>query len=126
MNYPYFGGYMPPYQAQAQTLETDGRIWVQNETAAEAYLVTAGGFVRLWDSTKPVFYEKRADATGRPLPIVAYKYEKCTIEPTLSDGGTSELKAKFDALEARILALEERSANYAELTEEPAAVNTEL
>ena len=34
----------------------DERIWVQGKNAAEAYLVAANGFVRLWDSNGQVFY----------------------------------------------------------------------
>lgn len=33
----------------------DERIWVQGKNAAEAYLVAANGFVRLWDSNGQVF-----------------------------------------------------------------------
>ena len=115
MNYPY---YMPQVQ-QYQNLQptpmsatpipatTDERIWVQNETGAESYLVAANGFVRLWDSNKPYFYEKRADASGRPFPIVTYKYEK--VEPRAEM--RIEYEDKIKSLEARIKALEERK-NY--------------
>ena len=67
-----------PYQQtqpvqQAQQAQDD-RIWVANEAAANAYMVVANGFVRLWDSSQPIFYEKRADASGRPYPMVVYEY----------------------------------------------------
>lgn len=115
MNYPYYGGYMPQYQPQQMQptqmsatnhLNTDERIWVQNETAAEAYLVAANSFVRLWDSSRPVFYEKHADASGRPYPITAYKYEKIENQPSFSENGTSVYEQRITSLEARISALE--------------------
>ena len=65
----------PQMPAQPQQPPLDDRIWVASESAAEAFIVTANGFVRLWDSNKPVFYEKRTDAQGRPMPIVAYEYK---------------------------------------------------
>lgn len=65
----------PPTQAQAAQ---DDRIWIANESAANAYMVAANGFVRLWDSSQPVFYEKRADASGKPYPMVTYEYSPRT------------------------------------------------
>lgn len=59
----------------------DDRIWVQGESAATAYLVAANGFVRLWDSTAPVYYEKRADAQGKPLPMEIFDYTRRGGEP---------------------------------------------
>lgn len=142
MNYPYYNGYIPQYQPQnlqpaqmspANQLlnqqSPDNRIWVQNETAAEAYLVAANSFVRLWDSSRPVFYEKQADATGRPLPLVAYKYEKIANEPVLDTNGTSVYEQKFNALERRILALEgimAKEDNHAELITESDEANAGL
>lgn len=64
-----------------QNMNADEKIWVSNETAAEAYLVAPNGFVRLWDSQKPVFYEKQSDASGKQFPMIAYKYEKVNAIP---------------------------------------------
>ena len=69
------------------------------------------GFVRLWDSSKPVFYEKRADATGRPLPMDAYEYNRISAQVSTQVDETSKLSfddinAKIDAINARIDALE--------------------
>ena len=85
----------------------DERIWVQNETAAEAYLVAPNSFVRLWDSSKPVFYEKRADATGRPMPLEAFEYKR--REPKIAPlqeevnnlymNELEDIKARLSALE---------------------------
>lgn len=65
----------PPAPMQQPQASQDDRIWVASESAAEAFLVAANGFVRLWDSNKPVFYEKRADMSGRPMPLVTYEYK---------------------------------------------------
>lgn len=87
----------PMQQPQASQ---DDRIWVASESAAEAFFVTANGFARLWDSNKPVFYEKRADINGRPMPLVAYEYK-------IRDSGPAPetINAGF---EQRLCAVEER------------------
>lgn len=88
--YPnYLQNYQPKYQnnyaqqqqPQQNTSPQDERIWVQNETSAEAYLLAPNGFVRLWDSGRPVFYEKRADATGRPMPMRMFEYKEVSSMP---------------------------------------------
>lgn len=98
---------VPQYQQPAPA--PDERIWVQNETAADAYLIAPGGFVRLWSATEPVFYEKRADATGRPLPMDIYEYTKRspgTVEPAKTEA--MDYKKEIEALQARIEALEQK------------------
>ena len=90
---------------------TDGRIWVQNETSAEAYLLAPNEFVRLWDSSRPVFYEKRADATGRPLPMDVYEYNKILLKndgvnDTPNNLPLEDINARFDEITSRIEALE--------------------
>lgn len=92
---------MPMGQTAAQQQATqDDRIWVASESAAEAFLVAANGFVRLWDSNKPVFYEKRADMNGRPMPLVAYEYK-------IRDSG-STTEAVNAGFEQRLAAVEEK------------------
>ena len=76
----YFSPQMQPMQQpqmpmQGQQAPQDDRIWVASESAAEAFQMVPNGFVRLWDSNKPIFYEKRADMNGRPMPLVAYEYK---------------------------------------------------
>lgn len=116
--YPYYQnfGYQPnftqPQQNFTQQSTTqDERIWVQNETSAEAYLLAPNGFARLWDSSTNRFYEKRADATGRPLPMDIYEYKR--ISPNLSTLGDNasklsreDIDAKFEAITQRLEALE--------------------
>ena len=91
-----------------QPVNQDERIWVQNETSAEAYLVAPNGFVRLWDSNRPIFYEKRADATGRPFPMETYEYTKiASNRGSEVSSDKLELNNKIDSLTRRIEALEE-------------------
>lgn len=69
-------GMIPP---QMQASNPDDRIWVQGHGAAEAYLIAPNGFARLWDTTAPIFYEKRADASGRPS-MKEYEYSERTSQ----------------------------------------------
>ena len=98
----YYGNYN--YQPTA-----DERIWVQSQIAAESYLVAPNGFVRLWDANRPMFYEKRADASGRPYPLEVYEYKKAIPQITQEEvinANTDELKEQIEALTQRIEALE--------------------
>lgn len=61
---------------QQPQIQQDERIFVSNQQAAEAYIVAANSFVRLWDSSQPRFYEKSADYTGRPMAIKIYEYKE--------------------------------------------------
>lgn len=105
-------GYYPNYSQQyQQTQDTDSRIWVQNETSAEAYLVAPNGFVRLWDANKPVFYEKRADASGRPYLMDVYEYTRKKpnnerIEADIDKSALEDINAQIEAINARLEALE--------------------
>lgn len=92
----------PAQQPQAAQMPQDERIWVQGEGAAMAYLVAPGSFARLWDSTQPVFYEKQADASGRPLPMAVYDYTRRGGQPQQAQPDGERLKA----MEERIKALE--------------------
>lgn len=88
----------------------DDRIWVQGELAATACPVTANGFVRLWDSTAPVFYHKRADAQGKPFPLEIYDYKRRGGEP-MEQVQPSNYEDRLKAIEDRLSAMEKsRSA----------------
>lgn len=97
----------------------DDRIWVQGESAATAYLVTANGFVRLWDSTQPVFYEKQADAQGKPLPMVIYDYKRRGDDPS-QQVTVPDYESRLEAIEKRLEAVEKKraSAKSKEVVEE--------
>lgn len=91
----------PAAQMQNPQAGQDDRIWVASESAAEAFLVAANGFVRLWDSNKPLFYEKRADMNGRPMPLVAYEYkirDAATPQESVSAGFEQRLAAVEEKL----------------------------
>lgn len=85
MNYgnPFMNNFAnnQPMYAQQTPPMTDERIWVTNQQAAEAYLVAANSFVRLWDSSQPRFYEKSADCTGRPMAMKIYEYQEVSAMP---------------------------------------------
>lgn len=97
----------PQQAGNPMPASVDDRIWVQGENAATAYLVAANGFVRLWDSTAPVFYEKRADAQGKPFPIVAYDYKRRGEDLSAPQATPVEYATKQDleALAERVEAL---------------------
>lgn len=91
----------------------DERIWVQSAAAAEAYPLRPNEFVRLWHSTQPIYFEKSADAAGRPLPMIPYEY-KVLDTVTEQQGQTAEIpdyEAKIKALEERLEALETKASN---------------
>lgn len=128
---PYYGyqPYSPPVPDQLMQLRynqgmqqgqgfnqqpqqsNDERIWVQGKNAAEAYLVAANGFVRLWDSNGQVFYEKRADASGRPY-MEAYEYKRLGAETvkteTENKSSINDYVQELNGLKARLEALEKR------------------
>ena len=106
----YFSPQMQPMQQpqmpmQGQQAPQDDRIWVASESAAEAFQMVPNGFVRLWDSNKPVFYEKRADMNGRPMPLVAYEY-KIRDAAASPEAVNPDFEKRLSALEDKIKAME--------------------
>lgn len=106
----YFSPQMPTMQQpqmpmQGQQAPQDDRIWVASESAAEAFQMVPNGFVRLWDSNKPVFYEKRADMNGRPMPLVAYEY-KIRDAAAAPEAVNPDFEKRLSALEDKIKAME--------------------
>ena len=86
---------------------------MQNEASAENFLLAPNSFVRLWSATENKFYEKRSDATGRPLPMDIYEYKKVTAQTATNEIEPNklsyeEINAKFDEINARIELLEKR------------------
>lgn len=79
----------------------DERIWVTNQQAAEAYLVAANSFVRLWDSSQPRFYEKSADCTGRPMAMKIFEYKEVSPVQAIPQANyvTSE---EFDSFRTKV------------------------
>lgn len=127
MNYPNYFNYQnyqqPQYQQQLNAYQQapqqpqDERIFVQGEIAAQAYLVAPNSFVRLWDSTDSVFYEKRADAAGRPY-MESFEYKRRNAQnvaqASQNTGQAIDYMDRIKALEARIEALEGGKKNDAE------------
>lgn len=106
---------------QYQQPSVDERIWVQGRSSAEAYLMTPNSFVRLWDSNKPVFYEKRTDATGRPIALDVYEYRVASPEVDISTKEDEAYKMFVDELEglkSRISALENKGNKKKEVQDE--------
>mgnify|MGYP006878141017 FL=1 len=106
----YFAQQMAPMQQpqipmQSQQAPQDDRIWVASESAAEAFQTVPNGFVRLWDSNKPIFYEKRADMNGRPMPLVAYEY-KIRDAAATPEAVNPDFEKRLSALEDKIRAME--------------------
>lgn len=117
--YGYYNPYnqqtfqQPIMQPQRQEQSVDDRIWVQNESAAEAYLIAPNSFVRLWDANKPVFYERRADATGRPLPLERFEFKRIPSQTQEINAETENvLREEIKALKERISALERKENNH--------------
>ena len=105
----------PNMYQQPAPQNTDERIWVQNETSAEAYLVAPNGFVRLWDASQPIFYEKHADSSGRPYPMEVYEYSRRVPKKAVKDDdGINAYEDKFKAIESRLKAIEEVLQNDTE------------
>lgn len=93
-------------QPQAPQPMQDDRIWVANEQAADSYQIVPNGFVRLWDSNQSVFYEKRADATGRPWPLVAYEYKPRAATTPEAATSVNDWEDRLKAVEEKLKAME--------------------
>ena len=110
---PQMQGYQNFGQQQPQP-SADDRIWVQGQNAAEAYLVAANGFVRLWDSSRQVFYEKRADSSGRPY-METYEYQRKGAESpnvgTETQKQVVDYSKEISGLKQRLAALEAHFKN---------------
>lgn len=111
--YPYYAnnfqnyGNIPQQNNNINPISSqDDRIWVSNQQAGEAYLISPNGFARLWDSNAPRFYEKRADSTGRPLPMEIYEYKRVT--PQINALADDTQKLSYDEINAKIEAINER------------------
>ena len=94
----------PVMQNQMQQ-NADDRIFVPNEQAANAYMVVPGGFVRLWDSQKPVFYEKQAGTDGRQFPMTIYEYKVKQGQETQEAQQRYATKEELEEIRKRLDAL---------------------
>lgn len=115
----YQNPYMQQYQPQQQS---GGLIWVQGESGAKSYPVSAGQSVLLMDSESNRFFIKSADVSGMPLPLRIFDYTERKDAVRASDSASAATLdvSRFvthdeleDAIRA-ILAQTERSAENAE------------
>lgn len=102
---------------QGQAAPTDrGFIWVQGEAAARGYLVANGSRVLLLDADSDTFYIKEVGQDGRPFPLRIYDYKERTSGPKASIAATQAAgveyvtRKEFDALAAKLAALEKQEA----------------
>ena len=115
----YQNPYMQQYQPQQQS---GGLIWVQGESGAKSYPISAGQSVLLMDSESNRFFIKSADASGMPLPLRIFDYverKEATRQPESASAATSDVSrfVTHEELESRIaaiLAQTERSVENAE------------
>lgn len=98
--------YQPQQQTQQSTQPVDDRTFVPSEAAAEAYLVAPNNSVRLWHSSKPIFYEKYADMNGRQFPMRKFEYRELQQTETQQ----TDIEARLKAIEDRLNAFENREA----------------
>lgn len=115
----YQNPYMQQYQPQQQS---GGLIWVQGESGAKSYPISAGQSVLLMDSESNRFFIKSADASGMPLPLRIFDYverKEATRQPESASAATLDVSrfVTHEELESRIaaiLAQTERSVENAE------------
>lgn len=112
--------YMPQQMQQPQlpVQNSDGRIWVLGNDAAKAYLVAPGCTVVLWDSTRDVFYIKKADEAGRPF-MDTFDYSKKGTEAPKESPKINYMDL-INGLDGRITALEKGVNNAESNADDPA------
>ncbi len=103
---PY--GNQPSYQAfnqgfnqgfnQTNTQQNgDGRIWVQGEVGAKAYLVAPGNTVALWDSEQQVIWLKTVMPNGVPsMSKLIYSMDDPTPAPVVANNPDYITRAEFE------------------------------
>ena len=64
-------------------------VRVQGEQSAKSYPVAPGNQVLLFDSDESVFYIKKADQSGRPLPLEIYDFKRRETTDVLPDAKVS-------------------------------------
>ena len=94
-----------------QAAPQNDKIFVANQMAADAYLVAPNGYVQLWDSSRPVFYEKRADAQGRYYPLEVYEYKRVEAGSVLPTNDIEELSKRVERLEHMLEGGKQHDAN---------------
>lgn len=95
-NNPYQQYFQPAYPSPnyfpQQSNQFNGKIYVQGEAAAKSYLVAPNASVVLWDSERPVVYEKSADINGVPTMRL---YRLVEEGAEMAQNGVSEQKVEY-------------------------------
>ena len=81
--------YVAPQSYPTTQVPLNTFVWVQGEQAAKSYPVAPGNQVLLFDSDESVFYIKKADQSGRPLPLEIYDFKKRETAEVLPDAKIS-------------------------------------
>ena len=101
----------PPVQAQIIPLYQITAAWVPSQEAAEKFIVEPNRTAFLVNMNENVFYIKKTDNLGRPLPLQPYEYRSLTPPvPAAEKIDTSAFvsRADFDAFTNRFDDLEEK------------------
>lgn len=101
--YPYGNQYgfqqqiQPQYQQMDQRGNGDGRIWVQGEVGAKAYLVAPGNTVPLWDSEQYIIWLKSVSLNGVPSMIrINYSIDNPAPAPMPAPTSDYVTRAEFE------------------------------
>lgn len=114
MAYPYYMNNYPQYypQQQMQQQQQSGRIYVQGEAGAKAYLIAPNSEVVLWDTESQTIYLKSADASGVPvLRILDYKMREQQTRPIISDSANFATKDDISSIREEIEAIKAKFAD---------------
>lgn len=108
---PYYNPmYNQPYAnalASSGFLNQNGKIYVQGEAAAKSYLVAPNASVVLWDSERPIFYEKSADMNGMPT-LKRFRY---------IDDGTETPQESVSEVKVDYVTREDLQAVYGQISD---------
>lgn len=130
----YQQGYQQPTQ-QAQMPQQNvqpsmqiSNVWIYDESEIANYPIAPNNAVRFWIANKQVFYEKSADATGKPT-LKVYDYTERIVKP--SDGGNSEdgkspAFATRDELGAVVGAIKDYSESLSKINSEIETMKSDL
>lgn len=101
-----------PVQAQIIPLFQITAAWVPSQEAAEKFYVEPNRTAILINMNENVFYIKKADNLGKPLPLQPYEYkslippvpvpEKIDISAFVSRADFKAFESRFDDLEEKI------------------------
>lgn len=110
---PWQQGYYPMYQPMQQPIQQQpiqppvqqtqpmqqsvpqiSNVWIYDPSDIPNYPVAPNNAVRFWIANKQVFYEKSADATGKPT-LKVYDYTERTETPSESVPATDNKLANY-------------------------------